>query len=242
MDPRQYVGLDGQRWTTLDQLQRKHHNVIQQEEPQLYSIHTEPHFAIGERAFLLLTPKGNILWDCVTLLDRSTIQTIHDLGGVAAIAISHPHYYTAMVEWSSAFGDAPIHLHSADRQWVMRPHANVRFWAGDRNEVLDNIVLLHTPGHFDGYQVLLWPGGADGKGALLSGDQPQVCMDTHWVSFMYSYPNWIPLGAEAVQHIVARLEPFAFDRIYGAFPKRTVSGNGKEVVRRSAARFIDAIR
>jgi hypothetical protein len=241
MDPRQFVGLDGQQWTTLEELVHTHHNTIKQEEPGLYSIHTEPHFAIGERAFLAQTLQGNVLWDCVALLDGPTIDAVRDLGGIAAIAISHPHYYTTMVEWSLAFDNAPIHLHSADRQWVMRPHANIQHWSGDSRKLLADLVLIHTPGHFDGYQVLHWPGGADGKGALLSGDQPQVCMDTRWVSFMYSYPNYIPLGAHAIEKIVARLEPCNSDRIYGAFPKRTVVADAKEVVRRSAERFIRAI-
>jgi hypothetical protein len=239
-DPRQFVGFDGQQWTTLEELRRDHHNVLKPEEPGLYSIHTQPHFAIGERAFLLQTPRGNVLWDCVSLLDQATIETVGALGGVAAIAISHPHYYTAMVEWSMAFGDAPIHLHTADRPWVMRPHPNIRFWAGDCCALLDDLTLIHTPGHFDGFQVLHWPRGADGKGVLFSGDQPQVCMDTRWVSFMYSYPNYIPLGARAVEQIVARLEPYAFDRIHGAFPRRSVVADAKNVVRRSAERFIQA--
>jgi hypothetical protein len=240
-DSRQFVGLDGQQWTTLTELSRKHHNVIRQEETNLYSIHTEPHFAIGQRAFLLQSPQGNVLWDCLALLDQPTVDAISELGGIAAIAISHPHYYTTMVEWSLAFNNAPIHLHSADQQWVMRSHANVQPWLGDNRELLAELILIHTPGHFDGYQVLYWPGGADRKGVLLSGDQPQVCMDTGWVSFMYSYPNYIPLGAQAIRQIVRRLDPYKFDRVYGAFPKRTVASNAKDVVKRSAERFIRAI-
>ena len=246
-DSRQFVGLDGQKWTTLealsrkDELSRKHHNIIQKQEANLYSIHTEPQFAIGERAFLLQTPQGNVLWDCLALLDQPTIEAIRGLGGIAAIAISHPHYYTTMLEWSLAFDNAPIHLHAADRPWVMRPHANIQHWTGDSRNLLADAILIHTPGHFDGYQVLYWPGGADGKGVLLSGDQPQVCMNTGWVSFMYSYPNYIPLGAQAIQEIVRRLDPYEFDRIYGAFPQRTVAAKAKEIVRRSAERFIKAI-
>jgi hypothetical protein len=241
MDSRQYVGLDGQQWTTLEELARKHHNSITLEESGLYSIHTEPHFAIGERAFLLQTPHGNLLWDCVALLDKPTIDAVRDLGGIAAIAISHPHYYTTMAEWSLAFDQAPIYLHSADRRWVMRPHTNIQHWSGDNRKLLDDLVLICTPGHFDGFQVLHWPGGADGAGVLLSGDQPQVCMDTRWVSFMYSYPNYIPLGPNAIEQIITRLEPYEFERIYGAFPKRTVAGKAKEALRRSAERFIHAI-
>jgi len=240
-DSRQFIGLDGQQWTTLEELAHKHHNIIQQEEPRLYSIHTEPHFAIGQRAFLLQTPGGNLLWDCLALLDQPTIDTVRDLGGIAAIAISHPHYYTTMVEWSLEFDHAPIYLHSADRQWVTRSHSCVKYWSGDSRKLLDELVLIHTPGHFDGFQVLLWPEGAERKGVLLSGDQPQVCLDTRWVSFMYSYPNYVPLGARAVGKIAARLEPYRFDRIYGAFPKRTVATDAKAAVRRSAERFIRAL-
>ena len=38
------------------------------------------------------------------------------MGGLKGIAISHPHYYTTMVDWSRAFGDIPVHLHEADKQ------------------------------------------------------------------------------------------------------------------------------
>jgi hypothetical protein len=240
-DSRQFVGLDGQQWSTPNELAQKHHNTITQEEPRLCSIHTEPHFAIGQRAFLLQTSQGNVLWDCLALFDRPTIDAVRGLGGIAAIAISHPHYYTTMVDWSLAFDNAPIHLHSADRGWVTRPHSNIQYWSGESHHLLDDLVLIHTPGHFDGFQVLHWPGGADGRGVLLSGDQPQVCMDTRWVSFMYSYPNYVPLGAKAVGQILARLEPYNFDRIYGAFPKRTVVTDAKAAVQRSAERFVRAI-
>jgi hypothetical protein len=215
-------------------------NRIEAEEPGLYSIHTEPAFAIDERAFLLQTPKGNVLWDCVALLDEPTMEAVRQLGGVAAIAISHPHYYTTMIEWSLAFDNAPIHLHSADRSWVMRPHSNIRFWSGDTLSPLDHLVLIHTPGHFEGFQVLHWPAGAGGRGVLLSGDQPQVCMDRRWVSFMYSYPNFVPLDGESIKQLVEMLSPYPFDRIYGAFPRRTVSSDAKEILKRSAERFIRA--
>ena len=77
--------------------------MIKPEEPGLYSINTEPKFGIGQRAFLIQTTKGNVLWDCVALVDDATIARVKELGGIAEIAVSHPHYYTAMVEWSRAF-------------------------------------------------------------------------------------------------------------------------------------------
>jgi hypothetical protein len=241
-DPRQFVGFDGQKWTTLGEMQQSYSNRIQEEEPGLYSIHTEPAFAIGQRAFLVQTPKGNLLWDCVTLLDEATISAISQLGGIHAIAISHPHYYATMIEWSEAFGNAPIYIHEADAQWIMRPSRPVRQWAGDSTSVLGSLTLILAPGHFDGFQVLHWKQGAGGKGALLSGDQPQVCMDTRWVSFMYSYPNYIPLPTATVRGIVDRLHPYAFDRIYGAFPHRTVTQDAKASLERSAERYVHAVR
>ena len=131
-DERQYVNPDGQKWTTLAELRSSHKNTIKQEEPDLFSINTEPKFGIGQRAFLIRTDKGNILWDCVALLDDATIARVNELGGIAEIAISHPHYYTSMVEWSRAFGGVPIHLHEAERPWVMRPDPSIKFWTGAR--------------------------------------------------------------------------------------------------------------
>src|SRR5581483_7934716 len=112
--PASICGLRRPNVDYLEEMRAKHHNRIQQEEPALYSIHTEPAFAIGQRAFLLRTPAGNLLWDCVTLLDEATVSQVRDLGGIAAIAISHPHYYASMIDWSEAFGDAPIYIHQAD--------------------------------------------------------------------------------------------------------------------------------
>lgn len=244
-DERQYVGADGQQWTTLEAVRAKYKNTIKPEEPGLYSVNTEPHFGIGQRAFLIQTSAGNVLWDCVALIDDATIHEITRLGGIAAIAISHPHYYTTMVEWSRVFGGAPIYIHEAERQWVMRPDACIHYWSGPSRELLGGLRLVTTGGHFEGYQVLHWPTGADGRGVLMAGDQPQICMDPKQVSFMYSYPNYIPLNAPAIQHIVACLKPLRYDRLYGAFFIRgrgIVPTDAKAVVERSASRYLRAIQ
>jgi hypothetical protein len=240
-DERQYVGWDGQRWTTLAQMRGKYKNTFKEEEPGLHSIHTRPKIGIGQRAFVVQTPRGNLLWDCVPQLDDATIAAVKVLGGLAGIAVSHPHYYTSMVEWSHAFGNVPVHLHRADQKWVMRPDPVVHFWEGGTRELFGGLTLINTGGHFEGFQVLHWPAGAAGKGVLLSGDQPQVCQDRHWVSFMYSYPNLIPLPAPAIRRISAALKPLAFDRLYGAFPGLTVSTDAHAAVERSAARYLRAI-
>jgi len=67
-----------------------------------------------------------------------------------------------------------------------------------------------------------------------------VVADTNWVSFMYSYPNLIPLPAAKVKEIADRVEPLHFDRLYNAFD-RVVKQNAKEAVRRSAERYVRAL-
>ena len=240
-DPRQYVGYNGQEWITPAELRLHHRNVFQEEEAGLHSFITEPDFAIGQRAFLVQTPEGNLLWDCLSLMDEETVEAIHALGGIQAIAISHPHYYTTMIDWSQRFGNAPVYLHEFDRQWVMRPDPSVKFWTGKQRDLFGGLRLLWTGGHFDGYQVAHWPNGAEGRGVILVGDQPQVCADRRWVTFMYSYPNYIPLGATLVNQIVAAFEPIPFDRLYGPFRGRTIPCDAKRVVVESAKRYIQAI-
>jgi hypothetical protein len=239
-DERQYVGWGGQQWTTLDELRQSHRSVVRLEELGLYGIGMEPAFAIGQRALLITNPGGNVLWDCMPLLDQALIEMLRGIGGISAIAISHPHYYASMIEWSRAF-DCPIYLHAADRRWVMRPDPAVKFWDGETKDLGNGLMLIRCGGHFDGGTVLHWPEGADSQGALLSGDILQVVQDRRSVSFMYSYPNLIPLPAAAIRRIVEAVEPYKFDRIYGAWWGKVVIRAAKTAVRRSAERYIRAI-
>lgn len=244
-DERQYVAPGGQRWTTLEALRRTHRNAVQRIEPGLYGIGTEPRFGIGQRALLVRAPGGNVLWDCIALLDDTTVDVVRALGGVRAVAVSHPHFYTTMVEWARAFG-CPVLLHAADREWVMRPDAAIRFWEGEARSLgdvgVEGVTLVRCGGHFAGGTVLHWAGGAEGRGALLSGDILQVVQDRRWVSFMRSYPNLIPLDAASVERIAAAVEPFAFDRIYGAWWDLHVEADAKAAVARSAERYLAALR
>lgn len=241
LDERQYVGHGGQRWTTLDEYKKTHRNVFAEEETGLHTIHPQPKAGIGQRAFLVRTKEGNVLFDCVPPLDDATVEAVKKLGGLTAIAVSHPHYYTTLVEWSHAFGKVPVHIHKLDAKWVMRPDDVVKFWEGESKPLFGGLTLVKTGGHFDGFQVLHWPAGAGGKGVLLSGDQPYVCQDRTWVSFMWSYPNLIPLGPGAIKQVVKSLEPFAFDRLYGAFPEQVVASDAKGAVKRSADRYLRQI-
>ena len=155
-DERQFVRHTGQEWTTLKRLAANHHNRIEEEAPLLLGIGTEPEFAIGQRALLLQSPGGNLLWDCISLLDDETIAEVNARGGIRAIAISHPHFYSSMIEWAECF-DAQIFLHSADREWVMRQSLRIQFWEGPTLSLWDGLTLINCGGHFEGGTVLHWP-------------------------------------------------------------------------------------
>src|SRR5215475_2332619 len=207
-DERQYLPEGGQRWLAPADLSG-HKNTFTEEEPGLTSIRTAPAFAIGHRALLVETPEGNVLWDCLSLIDDATVATIRARGGLAAIAISHPHFYGAMRAWSRAFGGVPIWIHDNDRRWIPEPSPEIRTWSGTSLHLLGGLTLVNVGGHFDGSQVLCWPAGADGRGVVLAGDHPNVCADRRWVTFMRSYPNFIPLSAAEAETAVAALRPLA---------------------------------
>jgi hypothetical protein len=240
-DERQFIGPHGQEWITLEELQKTHRNFFFEEGWNIWGIYTEPEFGIGQRALLLQRPIGGILWDCVSLIDDSTVGLVKALGGISAIAVSHPHYYSSMVEWSHAFGGVPIYLHEADREWVQRPDPAIVFWKGETHPLSEDLTLVRVGAHFRGFQVLHWAAGERGGGALLSGDMPQVCSDRRHVSFMYSYPNYIPVDGNTVRGIVRKLEPYKFAKLYGAWPRFVVSGDPKVALRRSAERYLRAI-
>jgi glyoxylase-like metal-dependent hydrolase (beta-lactamase superfamily II) len=236
LDERQYVGPRGQRWTTMAELARGRRNRVEALEPGLVGIGTEPSFAIGQRALLV----DGLLWDCVSLLDDDTAAAVRRAGGVHTIAVSHPHFYAAMVEWADRF-DARILLHEADRAWIMRPSARIELWRGERRRLDGGLELVRVGGHFDGGAVCLWPAGAGGRGALLSGDTIQVVADRDRVSFMYSYPNLIPLPAAEIRRIRALVGTLDFDRVYGAWWDRVVAERAKAKVLRSADRYLAAL-
>lgn len=238
-DARQYEARRSPQWTTHDELTSSHRNTVQQLGPDLVGIGIEPSFAIGQRAILLLHPEGNVLWDCVPLLDAGLARLIEAAGGLSAIAISHPHYYSSMAVWSEAFGGVPVYLHEDDRAWVMRDDANLHFWSGERHALRPGLALIRCGGHFAGGTVLHCDEGA---GSLLSGDVIQVVPDTRFVSFMYSYPNLIPLSEAEVDRIVNAVADYDFERIYGAFWGMVVRSEGKERLEASAERYRDALR
>lgn len=230
-----------QHWTSLAQLRTVHRNRFRQIDSGVSSIATEPAFSVGQHCMLVQGEAGNILWDCISLIDAATIEAVRELGGVSAVAISHPHFYGCMVEWSRAFGSVPIYLHSADREWVLRSDPAVVLWEGDSLPLNEEFTLVRCGGHFDGATVLHWAGRGDRAGRLFSGDTIDVLGNNDGVTFMHNYPKQIPLPASAIHRIVEAIAPLEFDRIYGCWPEKLIPAGARELVLRSAERYVESI-
>jgi glyoxylase-like metal-dependent hydrolase (beta-lactamase superfamily II) len=241
LDERQYLPKDGQRWTTLPELKAAgHRSDIRDTEARLTGIGAEPKVGIGQRALLVETASGNFLWDCLGFIDEAAIEAVHRRGGLHGIAMSHPHFYGVCVEWSQAFDHAPIYIPEADRRWVMRPDSAITYWR-DSVAPFGDLRLIQCGGHFEGSAVLHWPAGAEGRGALLTGDSITVVSDRRFVSFMRSYPNQIPMSAAMVRRIVDSVRSYRFERIYGGWWDSVVDHDGMASIERSAERYINWI-
>jgi glyoxylase-like metal-dependent hydrolase (beta-lactamase superfamily II) len=238
LDERQYLNWDGQQWTSLAELRAGgHRGRIEEEGPGVIGVGAVPAVGVGQRALLIRSRSGNVLWDCVGYLDDDIAAEIGALGGISAIAVSHPHFYGAMMEWGRTF-DAPVYVHAADRDWVGRAGDRIEYWTGDTLQIGPDLTLIHAGTHFAGGTVLHWSDDPDGRGALFSGDIFMVVMDRRWVSFMYSVPNFIPERPRTIRRALALIEPYGFERIYGAFWGRVLATDGAAAVRRSAERYL----
>lgn len=120
---------------------------------------TRKQLGIGQRAILLQTPHGNVLWDLVAFIDPATVSFVNDHGGIKAIVISHPHFYTTHLEWARIF-KCPVYVSSDDAEWLNREDKEgVRKWikeVQDIDEVGGEAKAIQCGGHFDGSLVLLW--------------------------------------------------------------------------------------
>ena len=239
-DDRQYVRPSGQRWTTLDELASAGHvGTLVEVEPGLLGVDITPSVGIGQRALVVQTPAGNLLWDPTGYVDDGLVTAIEGVGGLAAIASSHPHMFGVQVEWSRRFGGVPVYVCASDREWVQREDPVVTGWL-EELEVLPGLILERIGGHFPGSAVARWQ-GADGRGVLLSGDTVAGTPDERWVSFMRSYPNKIPLSAATVATVAARVLAHPFDRLYDNFGGRVAAAADARVAE-SAERYIGWVR
>ncbi|TLS24779.1 hypothetical protein PpBr36_08398 [Pyricularia pennisetigena] len=208
----------------------------------MISIVTKPVFAMGQRCILVHTPAGNILWDCITLLDDDTVERIRSLGGLAAIVISHPHFYTAHAEWAAVFG-CPVFLAAEDRKWVALEIPLHVFLGNSKTDqimrrsheiiiegVRSGFVAVKLGGHFPGSMVahfdgrllisdtlLTTPAGLGGWDADAAGNVRSRPAGVNTFAFMWSGPNSVPLSAEDISRIWEVLKRYQFKSTHGAF-------------------------
>jgi hypothetical protein len=232
--------VSGPAWTTLPDVARRHENIIQRLDEELYTIRTMPVFGIGQQAMLVRSPGGSVLWDCVTLVDDTTVGLIRALGGLRAIAVSHPRHFASAVEWSRAFDGIPVYVHETGRRWLVRPDPVVRAWEGTELRLHDGITLVYCGGN-DGGVVLHWPNGPKGKGALLTGAVIQVVDGSTRVSFLSCPSALLPRSAGAVSQLLRALEGLVYDRLYDSSPGRMIAGDAHQVVLRSAEQYLAAV-
>ena len=234
-DDRQYLTEDGQTWTNSTEIATNHQVLISELSPTLFSLQVTPSFALGNRALLTLSPGGNILWDCIPLLNQEIVDFIRSKGGIKAIAFSHPHFYSNVNEWAEVF-DCPVYIHAADDQWMFNKGPRVRFWQGTERQLWDGISIINTGGHFPGSSVLRVP-SLSAEGTLLTGDSIYVAKSKKHLAFMYSYPNVIPLPERELAGVIRRVEQIPFDSIYGGFEWQNLTQGAKEVFRLSVVRY-----
>jgi hypothetical protein len=208
----------------------------------VYTMYTIPKFGIGERAILIPTSHGTVMWDLLAYLDDETIRRLKapPFNGLRAIVISHPHYYTNHLDWADEF-DCPVYISAEDEQWVSRKDTNNRrrLIKGSTQEIAPGITAIKVGGHFPGSLVLHW------KKSLFLADslvtQP-VCLrpghsitplilivsksalyhvdrlpETISYTFMWSIPNMIPLPPADLYKMWRALRPFEFEQTHGAF-------------------------
>lgn len=236
VDDRQYIPEKGQTWTNLDELSKNHIVATKKLNDHLYELQMMPAFGIGQRALLVITPAGNILWDCIALLDEATIAFIRSKGGLKAIAFSHPHYYSTMNKWAEIF-DCPIYIHQSDEQWVFNKGHRVSLWAGREKELWEGIKIINVGGHFPGSSILHLP-FLSPKGVVLCGDTFYISPSKKHMAAMYSYPNRIPLAIEETRRIKDLMMDLEFDTMHGFYADQNVYLDAKVILEDSMNRYI----
>jgi glyoxylase-like metal-dependent hydrolase (beta-lactamase superfamily II) len=237
LDDRQYIPEDGQSWTNPDALAWTHSVRVNRLHDRLYELEIVPTFAIGQRALLVLSDQGNVLWDCFALLNPPAIEFIKAKGGLKAMAISHPHYYSNMNDWAEAF-DCPIYLHRSDERWIVDKGRHVSLWDGDEKPLWDGMRIIHIGGHFPGSSILHVP-FLSREAAVLCGDTLYLSPSKKHFAVMYSYPNRIPLPLHAVDRVRKRFEAIPFDAVYGFYSFQNLTQNARDILNESLNRYLE---
>jgi hypothetical protein len=235
-DDRQYIPEGGQIWTTHDQLLTTSSVRILPLTEKVFELEIKPVFAIGQRAFFILSEQGNILWDCIPLLNEPAKAFIKAHGGLKAIAFSHPHYYSNMNQWAETF-NCPIYIHASDEQWIVDKGKHVSLWNGAEKILWDGMRILQIGGHFPGSSVLHVP-FLSREGSVFCGDTVAIAPSKKHIAVMHSYPNRIPLPVQEVKRIKERFESIPFDTMYGFYSDQNLSRKVKEILKTSMERYV----
>lgn len=238
-DDRQYVPPHGQRWLTANQLSEAY-TIKLIDDDGLPALGLEPSFAINQRAILIHAEHVTVLWEALPLVTSEAIAWVTRDGPVDFIALSHPHFYSAMERWSEALGGIPILVHESDREWVPPEAKHVQFWTGEQKMLAPGVKLLRVGGHFPGSAALHWQDALEPNGVLFPGDALQVSNNRKHVSFLYSYPNAIPMNVSDVIRMRELLSEYSFERVYGFTWQRNILSEGKAKSDWSFERFLSA--
>ena len=236
-DDRQYIPVGGQRWTTPDDLNKNHSVRILKLSERIYELEIVPQFAIGQRALLVLSDQGNVLWDCIPLLNEPTLEFIRSKGGLSAIAFSHPHYYSNMNDWAAAF-DCPVYIHESDRQWIVNYGPHICLWKGEEEGLWGGIRIINVGGHFPGSSIL-HVSSLSREGTIFCGDTFYLSPSMKHLSVMYSYPNRIPLPLHEVKRIKELFENIPFDTLYGFYSYQNLTEDAQKILQDSLGRYLD---
>ena len=241
-DERQFVPAGGQRWTTPEQAREQGAWIeFDERETGVISLVHKHCPGIGQRPALLRTDHGNVLVEAPNYISEDAVAAVRGWGGIAAIIASHPHMYGVQSLWSEAFDDCPVYVSAPDEHWLgLRPRHTV-VWGGghggDGVEIVPGVHASQPGGHFPGSAVVHWT-APDGKGVLFTGDTIGTVAAAGWVTFMRSFPNWMPLSGAVVRRIAAHVARYDFDRLYGNFGG-CVPRDARAAVERSATRYAD---
>lgn len=236
IDERQWVPPAGQSWTKPEELHHKHSVKLNRLQERLYEMEINPMFAIGQRALLVLSEKGNVLWDCIPLLDEMAIEFIRSKGGLKAIAFSHPHFYSNMNEWADIF-DCPIYIHRKDEEHIMVKGNHIQLWDGDEIDLWDGMKIICIGGHFAGSSILHVP-FLSKEGAIICGDTLFLSPSKKHFSAVYSSPNRIPLPLAEIKRIKKRFDNIPFDSFYGYIKTQNLHKDVKIVLETSMAKYV----
>jgi len=236
LDERQWVPPSGQSWTKPEELHNKHSVKLNRLHERLYEMEINPMFAIGQRALLVLSEKGNVLWDCIPLLDELAIEFIKSKGGLKAIAFSHPHFYSNMNEWAEIF-DCPIYIHKNDEEHIMVKGKHIQLWKADEIDLWDGMKIICIGGHFAGSSILHVP-FLSKEGTIICGDTLFLSPSKKHFSAVYSSPNRIPLPLAEITRIKKRFDNIPFDCFYGYIKTQNLLKDVKETLEISMAKYV----